>query len=537
MSTYVQTKQADAQKTTIKSFQSSRPFLDNRASTAAQLSQQQLMARSPATAQLKLQQSAMQIEGPMQLMEEDDEPCQGKMISPAEDPGQSAPPRKAGALPHQLKAGIEALSGMNMDHVSVHYNSSKPAQLNAHAYAQGSEIHLSTGQEKHLPHEAWHVVQQAQGRVKPTTQLKSDIPINDDPALEHEADQMGAKAIGIGEKFSLHTNSGSAQLKFNGTTAAIQLVSANRTGTFNSAAPKAPTNAAMPPMQAPAYGGLSVNSTGMMGSRSGIHNPAYGSGVGGVRPPNWSTLTALTGSNPWVQLHLLNDNLGGRGQATNLAPGSRSFNSHHLKGAETPVKNWAGHSGAPQAANQAADYVVTAQYAGPLPVINELHMMYDQTNNAQAKITNLQTQYYKAYWQYLYLNNPAFAQMAYSHDQAEMQYQMQYQQTINQITANYFQHINQTGNPQSFVSTIPIPQPPVKPLALIQIEQQLVQMAYAQAVQDVQTTATQEKQWITNYVTNTFPSSFTCTATFYEEKPGGTGQIYATSPQQITISY
>lgn len=75
-------------------------------------------------------------------------------------------------LPSQLKAGIESLSGMSMDHVKVHYNSDKPAQLNAHAYAQGGEIHVAPGQEQHLPHEAWHVVQQAHGRVKPTMQMK-----------------------------------------------------------------------------------------------------------------------------------------------------------------------------------------------------------------------------------------------------------------------------------------------------------------------------------------------------------------------------
>jgi hypothetical protein len=98
-------------------------------------------------------------------------------------------------LPHQLKTGIEAMSGLSMDGVKVHYNSSKPAQLNAHAYAQGSDIHLAPGQEQHLPHEAWHVVQQAQGRVKPTMQMKSGTPINDDEGLEHEADIMGARAM------------------------------------------------------------------------------------------------------------------------------------------------------------------------------------------------------------------------------------------------------------------------------------------------------------------------------------------------------
>ena len=98
-------------------------------------------------------------------------------------------------LPDGLKCGIEAMSGLSMGHVKVHYNSSKPAQLNAHAYAQGSDIHLGPGQDHHLPHEAWHVVQQAQGRVRPTMQLKSGVPVNDDQGLEQEADVMGARAL------------------------------------------------------------------------------------------------------------------------------------------------------------------------------------------------------------------------------------------------------------------------------------------------------------------------------------------------------
>ncbi|KAL0630563.1 hypothetical protein Q9L58_010589 [Maublancomyces gigas] len=82
---------------------------------------------------------------------------------------------------------------MSMDHLKVHYNSDKPAQLQAQAYAQGNEIHLGPGQERHLPHEAWHVVQQAQGRVRPTLQMKAGA-VNDDPLLESEADRMGEKA-------------------------------------------------------------------------------------------------------------------------------------------------------------------------------------------------------------------------------------------------------------------------------------------------------------------------------------------------------
>ena len=97
-------------------------------------------------------------------------------------------------LPDNLKSGIENLSGVSMDSVKVHKNSDKPAQLNAHAYAQGTDIHLGAGQEKHLPHEAWHVVQQSQGRVQPTTQL-AGVNINDNTGLEKEADVMGAKAL------------------------------------------------------------------------------------------------------------------------------------------------------------------------------------------------------------------------------------------------------------------------------------------------------------------------------------------------------
>jgi hypothetical protein len=89
-----------------------------------------------------------------------------------------------------------------MDDVKVHYNSDKPAQLNAHAYAQGTDIHLASGQEKHLPHEAWHVVQQKQGRVKPTMMMKAKVPINDDQGLEKEADIMGARALQM-KPFSL----------------------------------------------------------------------------------------------------------------------------------------------------------------------------------------------------------------------------------------------------------------------------------------------------------------------------------------------
>lgn len=104
--------------------------------------------------------------------------------------------RDRGGLPEELRSGVESLSGMNLDDVRVHYNSSSPGAVDAHAYAQGRDIHVAPGQEAHLAHEAWHVVQQAQGRVRPTMQLNGSVPINDDVRLEREADAMGQAALG-----------------------------------------------------------------------------------------------------------------------------------------------------------------------------------------------------------------------------------------------------------------------------------------------------------------------------------------------------
>lgn len=118
--------------------------------------------------------------------EEDDEFMQGKFAEPVQKKNETG-------MPDNLKAGIEDLSGFSMDDVRVHYNSDKPATVQALAYTQGTDIHVAPGQERHLPHEAWHVAQQMAGRVEPTTEV-GGLPVNDNPALEHEADVMGAKA-------------------------------------------------------------------------------------------------------------------------------------------------------------------------------------------------------------------------------------------------------------------------------------------------------------------------------------------------------
>ena len=107
------------------------------------------------------------------------------------------------SMQHNLRAGLEKISGVDLSDVKVHQNSDKPRQVGALAYTQGNNIHIAPRQEKHLPHEGWHAVQQKQGRVIPTMQMKTGALVNDNAGLEKEADVMGAKAESVGSTESI----------------------------------------------------------------------------------------------------------------------------------------------------------------------------------------------------------------------------------------------------------------------------------------------------------------------------------------------
>ncbi len=113
-------------------------------------------------------------------------------------PGVSrATPGSGRALPAPAREHFEQKLGHDLGDVRIHEDG-RAEQLGAHAFARGNDIHFrrgafdpagSTGQEE-LGHELAHVVQQRLGRVKP--QPKRGAPINDDPALEREADRWSA---------------------------------------------------------------------------------------------------------------------------------------------------------------------------------------------------------------------------------------------------------------------------------------------------------------------------------------------------------
>jgi len=329
-------------------------FADNRESTAAQRQLKVAMANSAqAAAQRKIgqlmnnnshmlaqrrmlsgelvqrveeEESLQKKSEPIQRVEEEELQKKAVTDSPAQLKEQSSTKPNNTGLPDNLKSGIEALSGLSMDSVRVHYNSSQPAQLNALAYAQGTDIHIAPGQEQHLPHETWHVVQQAQGRVQPTMQMKDGIPINDDEGLEHEADVMGGRALASGQILLTQKKSIS---KANSVTQA-------RSGskTTQLATEISYTQAQINYWRGGAnYGPMTVGRIAdafldpadpKTGSRTGAapHPSVYTNG-------NWPTL---------YQGHLLNANLGGQAISSNLFPVTPSFNSQHSSIIEDNVK-------------------------------------------------------------------------------------------------------------------------------------------------------------------------------------------------------
>ena len=174
-------------------------FVDNRPEAVAQMKLQQDINNSPVVQQLKSFQEMADNSPQVAQLQSIQRMANQHVV-------QKAGKNKTG-LPDNLKSGIESMSGMSMDDVKVHYNSDKPSQLNAHAYAQGTDIHVGPGQGQHLAHEAWHVVQQKQGRVKATTTVNGK-GVNDNKGLEKEADVMGAKASSVGANLQMKKQEG-----------------------------------------------------------------------------------------------------------------------------------------------------------------------------------------------------------------------------------------------------------------------------------------------------------------------------------------
>lgn len=105
------------------------------------------------------------------------------------------------SMPPEIQAKMEHAMNADFSDVNIHTGPQASA-VGALAYTQGTDIHFAPGQykpdspagQKLLGHELAHVVQQKEGRVSPTARLATGQQLNDNPALEREADMLGAKA-------------------------------------------------------------------------------------------------------------------------------------------------------------------------------------------------------------------------------------------------------------------------------------------------------------------------------------------------------
>ena len=107
----------------------------------------------------------------------------------------SASPPAGERLPAAMVDGIARLSGFDVSATRIRRRSDAPGRIGARAFTFGTEVHLGPGHEDRLAHEAWHVVQQSQGRAQRKSVVGvGGVGINVDPSLEREADTMGAQA-------------------------------------------------------------------------------------------------------------------------------------------------------------------------------------------------------------------------------------------------------------------------------------------------------------------------------------------------------
>jgi hypothetical protein len=168
------TSQQGAGRTRRTSADPQRPQQGATASPAAALAALDSLSRlqyladaSPRVAQLRrLQALADGLDAPMAQLAggpEGEELLQSKFASSKPEPQfQQALRANIAGLSYQLKSGIESLSGLSLDYLPRHHNSSPQARLTALAYAQGSDFHLAPRQVNHQPHAACHMAKKAE---------------------------------------------------------------------------------------------------------------------------------------------------------------------------------------------------------------------------------------------------------------------------------------------------------------------------------------------------------------------------------------
>ena len=174
---------------------------------------------SPETSNPAKQPRVHSSNGPLQMMKEDSPLHSVSAVSPLHREFRSP---LSGATGEVVELVEESL-GVDLSSVQIKEDASLPVALGAKAVTQGETIHFAPGYApvsadgRHtLAHELAHVVQQRQGRVRPTGYL-AGTAVNEDPELEAEAIEWGemalaGKQVDIGGSSDAMTNSMVAQM-------------------------------------------------------------------------------------------------------------------------------------------------------------------------------------------------------------------------------------------------------------------------------------------------------------------------------------
>lgn len=140
---------------------------------------------------------------PAQMQEDDDELLQGKF-----DTVQRKQESNTTGMPDEVKSQMENSFHRDFSSVHVEPDSQEAVDVGALAFTQDNSIKFAPGQFKTdskeglelIGHELAHVDQQDKNQVQATTQV-AGMPVNDDVALETDADVKGAKAA-LGQSVS-----------------------------------------------------------------------------------------------------------------------------------------------------------------------------------------------------------------------------------------------------------------------------------------------------------------------------------------------
>lgn len=94
-------------------------------------------------------------------------------------------------IPDKIIKEAEKRSGVSLSDIRVYYDSPEPDKYGALAYTQGNVIHIASGEERHIGHEVWHVVQQKQNRLKEEDSVNyGGVKANFNLELEREAEEF-----------------------------------------------------------------------------------------------------------------------------------------------------------------------------------------------------------------------------------------------------------------------------------------------------------------------------------------------------------